>query len=394
MARVDTMTSVLMAAALSAAVTLPVSAQGSAEDGLRRVLLIERDLDLLRGELLGLDELEATIRVDGAETTRPLSDLLGLVRLEASVPANGESPMVEFVDGRRIVGVFDPRLGETAEEGRVSWSSDYLGTLSIPLEEVAAMRLRRGAAIPRLAADAAGDRLLLSNGDAVEGFLASMGSEIVVEPMEGEPLTLEAIRVASVALLNPRAAAEGISLWTSSGSVVEAEAVRMEYPQVNFSSLRSGEVTIPLDELSAICFDERAFVPLARLTPAVSSPSDLPGAVESPAVAEPGAALGLSDVLFRGPVRAVYVLEGRTGIFRAEAEVPAESRLWADLSLVVRVDGREAARHELGNGQWRAEVSVEFARARMLEIAVEEAGRGPIEDVVVLRSPRLAFAGR
>ena len=394
MGRCDTVMSAVIAAALGAAVVVPAAAQGSAEDGLRRVLLIERDLDLLRGELLALDEQEATIRVDGVETTRPLSDLLGLVRLEASVPADGASPMVEFIDGRRIVGVFDPRLGAAAEEDRVSWSSDYLGTLSIPLEEVASMRLRRGAAIPRLAADAAGDRLLLSNGDAVEGFLASMGSEIVVEPMEGEPLTLEAIRVASIALLNPRVAAEGMSLWTSSGSVVEAEAVRMEDPQVNFSSLRSGEVTIPLDELSAICFDERAFVPLARLTPAVSSPSDLPGAVESPAVAEPGAALGLSDVQFRGPVRAVYVLEGRTGIFRAEAEVPAESRLWADLSLVVRVDGREAARHELGNGQWRAEVAVEFARARMLEIAVEEAGRGPIEDVVVLRSPRLAFVGR
>ena len=107
-------------------------------------------------------------------------------------------------------------------------------------------------------------------------------------------------------------------------------------------------------------------------------------------VVEAHRAVGLSDVEMRGPVEARYSLPQGATRFWATAIVPRFAADWADLTITILVDDQIVLEAGMdGTGRSRREIDLPLNHASTLTIRLDEGGRGPIQDVILLQRPML-----
>lgn len=308
-----------------------------------------------------------------------------------ALEADAFEGVLELVNGQRWVGTLVSARGES-----VSWLVEDAVVLEAPLESV------RGAAIhgpidaARASWDGLDDRVLLRNGDVVDGFVALLGASVVVEGAGETPIGL----VSGVLLANPPGAASGTIVRTERGSVLSVGGLTVTATGRVRAEVRAGadadgatgggELVITTGQVRSIGFAPGAYTALASIAPAaVETPG---GLSPEPVRVHPDAALGVGAIELRGPVRVEWRLERGAARFAARAVLPPAAWAWGDCEVVVRTDdGREVQRERLYADRPEAELRAALGGATALTIEIERGRGGAVQDRVVLERAMVSW---
>jgi len=378
------------------ALALP-STVGAAEDFLvflrdgsvREVSVIEFDAQRIRYDDLGpqrelpMDEVLAMVQGRGGT----------LARVARQPIVRRTRGMVEMRSGERIPGLLGASPPEDPE--RFSWIRTPLGDLEIALEDVSRITFTM-ADDPGPIELADGDRVVLANGDRLDGFLDSVGPRIGVIRGTGpdeELIEIPVERVAAVRLVAGEEPPGRTRAWLSDGTVLDVAAIRVgESEGLVIDDQRVGAELLPLDldDLAAVVFDTRGLRPLSTLELDRVDAIGLRYRVQPPMPLNPAAAAGLGTIELRGPMEATWVMPEGARRFAATAVLPEVARTWGDLELVV-LDGREErlrTRMDALNPVMRIDVPISAAERR-LTVRLEAGRYGPVMDWIELRLARV-----
>ena len=346
-----------------------------------------------RGELVALVRVSAStdvskgvgVRDAGRDTLASLERL----RVRASSLTAG---FLTTTDGRRYTGRLGVRSGSASgdaiPEDVVIWMEQEMD-YEFPLEEVASVVLNGAPASVRLALpkDVASDTLLLTNGDVLEGFLASIADEVVLERDDGGETRLEAERINAVVLANPAKERPSVMAWLDDGSLLGGDRLTTKDGRsVSDMPDAPTQMWIPLERVRAVTLRGDRITPLSALS--VASGRVELSAHPDDALLERTPALGARDVLLEGGSETVFTLPAGTQRFAATPMLERGSSSWADCVVVVLVDGVEAVRVPLRGGASIESVNIALPPESLeMTVRVEEGRFGTIHDRVRLSRP-------
>ncbi len=305
---------------------------------------------------------------------------------EAASAATGA---IELIDGTRLAG----RLEGVAADGQsLQWSHDGLGRIDVTLDELAMLWLGRP---PGRSEQPASDRVVLVNGDVIEGFLERLvalrvqGSEQLVEaPLE---------RLAAVVMSNPRRLESLDRLLLTDGSRLGVSSFAIEGDRLRATVALLGgtrQATWPLHAFRRIDLSGSG-LSLVQLT-------DLPwrtitggrvfGVAWPPRVSD-------DQLHLHAPVAVEIELPDGAQRLAARVElaledVPAHARPLADCALIVAVDGAPVLRLSLNSANPAATINLPV-RAGKITFTLDPGLHGPTLDrvrltdaIVLIRVPR------
>lgn len=430
----------LLQLVLTAGLTALAPPATALDAGMRE--LVTTDLTRTPVQVVWLDQNQLVARSpSGAEVRRPLSDVIALLPLRGddapvalssapapAVPARtpagaspGQGPTRPLTttptapstgELRTTAGAVLPGtlLGVEAaagqgEEPTIAWSSPSLGTLRTPLDAIRAIVLRSGAG-PALDARAlnartpgADDSAGLLNGDTLAGFATLRPGPppgLEIEQANAVPLSVPLTRVAWLMLANELEAPKTGQawIWLSDGSVTPVASLRIAREGAVGITLAGDDPASPrpldLDALRAWSPDRSRAVALAQL-PRSTLATDPQRRFTPPARVRSGgspAPLDAPDLELPGPMGVRIELPRGARRVGGEALLPAGARVWGTCELIILEGEQELFRTRLEGTAPIATFNVELrqAGAAPLVIRLEDAGDGPIEDRVILRS--------
>lgn len=308
-----------------------------------------------------------------ARPTRNADDLAGVLVL---------------ADGQRFPGRY---ADSAAPDDSVAWAHPRFGLIVAPIERVAHIESLDPADTPHSAAtERFSDRLSLTNGDALEGFVLSLADPVEIETDAGV-IEVPRARVARVDLASDAITPEGLMLWLDDGSVAALSDARLVDDETLLLTLRDtgGQARYALTSITAASLDAARIVPLSSLRKIREEPLGeralLDGArVEPPRSPTSPSPLAASDIILPEPIAVEFALPDNASHFAAVAELPRDAFPFGDCEFVVSVDNVEVLRERLNPSR----AAVEFAvpvRGSVLRIALEPGEYGPINDRAVLR---------
>jgi len=302
---------------------------------------------------------------------------------------------IELVDGQRYVG----RSAERASEDEsIAWDHRDFGVLWIPLESV--LRVSPAGESPARARENApiSDRVYLTNGDVLTGYLVRAGAEFAVETDSGELSVAPAGLVSLARLANPASDPEGVYLWTNDGSVFAAESVMDLTGERVQVVLRSGEsAALEVSQILGVAFAAERYMPLASLEPHTTLPrsrrwsreasaSPAPGGLDAPLLFAP-------DITIPGAMTLRWSLPRGAVRFGATAVMPPSAFPWGDCEVVVRSGGDIVQRARLNEESPSVEINVDLVSAD-LQIEVLSGANGDVHDEVTLIAPLILLDER
>ncbi len=376
---------VLLGVVAAGAALAPIAPQRGAVAAPDRFLLLRRDHRLETIQLVGIrDQTLVYGDHDQGFASVLLSNCLAIFRAEAA-PADVSGGLLRLADGQRFPG--QAFSGASGADGVLVWDqSSWLGRMEVPLQRIESVVFTQGASIPRMGD---GDRLLLANGDRLEGLVTALGDPILLEVAEDGRRTIQIPldRAAAVRMVTPRQTPSGRRLWLIDGTIIDVSAV-----EVGDDVLRPGglpfvsqQPTKPLSisSLVAVLFDTEGLVPFAALDPVSLKGPPTRYVVPRPEPLDDLAPLGLARVLLKGPISIRYELPSAPSYLMAEARLPPEARTWGDCELLIRDEGRVVFRARLNGDTPVVSIGVTI-HGTQLEIEIAEGAHGPIYDHVVL----------
>jgi hypothetical protein len=271
----------------------------------------------------------------------------------------------------------------------------------------------------------------MTNGDAVEGFVESIG-EVVKVDSGGRMVELSIKQVAVIELSNPEKPASGVRVWLTDGSVAGATGFAPAAGSGEFRLMRptptddAAQVGLSPLDVVGIVPDTARVIPLASL-PVVSEagvgdrlyadPAELRWQGEALGAAwratvgpgEKAPPLDAPDIQLPGPMTVEWTLPAGAARVAGWAEVPPEARVWAEFTLVfegvsARGEVTPLASESMSGSHPVAEFNIELpatgsvggAGLDRLRVSIQPGPRGPIQNRVVLRRALLLVddAGR
>lgn len=334
----------------------------------------------------------------------PLATALALVQWSdaGTMPPSAARPDVRRTGGRimlrsgeRIPGSLIVEPGPPGET--FTWRHRRFGSFEISLDDLDSM-------IPRTSRDPGpveldgGDRVVLANGDLIDGFIAAIGSVVEVE-REGDDGDLSILempieRVAAIRLVaGERDEPKPTRAWFTDGTVLDLTAISVdEDAGLEMASPRiEAKVSLfGLRELAALVLDTRRLISLAGLEIVSVEPIGPRHHAPEPQALEPFAGAMLGPIELAGPVAVTWDLPDGARRFAAEAVLPEQARAWGDLDLVI-LDGREERMRQRIDGDNPAVlIDVPLSGVeRRLTIRLEPGRWGPVMDRIELRVPRV-----
>jgi len=333
---------------------------------------------------------------DNTLQSRPIDQIL---QLRFQQPAAGAAPnpdggtaeassscFVELADGQRLLGQW--RGG--ADEGQaVRLEHATLGQTQIPLNDLRIVRFGGAVEFGEASTD---DRLLLVNGDRLDGFVISVGGgEIAFQPAgapaDADPIKLPLDRVRALRLGNEPALspAEHHVLHLADGSRVYGRELALSGDVVSLRIALPGQVgaqrRLAVDQVARLEFvtPGSRLVNLADLPRQVLADDQVFGRVVRPRAE--GATLHL-----HAPVQLEITLPAGAARVAALAELDIDeggralgTPEWADFNLIVRDPTETLDTWHFDFDHQRAEVNVEVRQTRLI-LKLDPAGNGPIMD--------------
>lgn len=367
----------------------------STHAGVIDFVLIGRDLEMHRVNLVSLNADRAVVQdTAGRESTIATEQFMALAMADAS-PRLPETGLLELTDGQRLPG--DATNNTNEDSDVLAWRHPWLGRLQVPIDDIASVRFQRGAPLPN---PGEADAVLLTNGDRLEGFIASLADPILLELEDGADVRVLEIprrNVASVRMVSPTRQPSGRRAWLADGTIVDFRTVEVEESgRVRLTTVWHDREAAPtrlmIMELAAILFDSTRLLPLAGIQPLSVDGPVTRYEVPPPQVLNEAAVLGLSPIEYRGPLVARYLLPHGATRFAAEAVLPPSSRAWGDYELIVRDHHNERFRRRMNADDPIALINIELpsdSGGSELTIELVEGTYGGIQDRVILNWPML-----
>jgi hypothetical protein len=338
-------------------------------------------------------------RADGA-------DVVSLRRDGAALPPNPDGEHVVFANGDRLPGAVGDLDGERL---RFRLGKE---ALSLPLSALSVVWLAPpdGAEperlLRRLAAEARSrDRVLLRNGDAVEGILTGLDDKALRLEVNRKELTVERAKVAAVALstelnttLKPKAAfgrivlRDGTRLSLASATCADGRTLQGD-------TLFKTKVSFPLDDVVSLTVEGGPAVYLSGLKPRKYEHNPYLGAAW-PYVLDGSADrrdLRLGGNTFDRGIglhaesRLTYDLGGRYRRFEALVGLDDQTGKGGSARIHLLVDGKPAdlGDADLTNPREPLAVRVDVTGAKELTLVVEFGNRGGVRNHVDWANARL-----
>jgi hypothetical protein len=305
-------------------------------------------------------------------------------------PAAGR---LELTDGQVLPGSLTPG----GKDDSVAWRSNLWGPLEVPLDNVATIvtntqRFDAAAQTFRPAEDG----VLLANGDRLEGFVASVTTDVKLE--QGDKVTaLPLSRIDGVRFANPVRPAPGAWVWTADTAAAVSQITLSAGGAYTLAGRIAGATsqptaTEPGESIHAISFDAGVLHALATLPMTVPpARDDTARRWNSPPTVTPGLTpLGAADIELPGPVRVEWTLPRGATRFSAILELPPSARLWGDCEAVIEAVGPSSnavplAREPLNQSRPVAVIIAPLNNATRLRITIDPGPSGPIQDRVFIR---------
>jgi hypothetical protein len=294
--------------------------------------------------------------------------------------------MLRLTDGQLLPG--EAISNARPEDDTLAWNHVWLGRLDVPLDRIRFLRL---ASRPIALTPGDGDRLLLANGDRLDGLVISLGDPISLEVTDdtgSQIIDVPLRRVAALSMITPPRDPVGRRVWFRDGSLLDVRSVRVGddgFVRMDGDWFvdKSGVDSVPLDRIAAVLFHSDRMVPLASLAPSRIDGAEGRYFVPPPAVTSVNAPLGLAGIEFRGPLIARYATPKGATRFAAEARLPLGAHEWGDFDLIVHDDDRVVFRTPLNREFPTATINVPLDGS---ELTIEMTPRrfGPIQDRLVL----------
>lgn len=374
-----------------------------------RALLIDDQLVSRPIVLVSLDERLLTY-TDEQQRRRTLSrsNILALIPEQTfdRVPRRNSPTttpgVLELVDGQRFPGDLLPTGGD---DESIAWTHPSLGQMTFPLERALAF-WRPGTPLSVRSAPPDGptraDTLLLTNGDQLTGFLATIGDPVTIESDAG-PTDLPPERILGARLSNAPEDPVGARLWLDDGTVVRVDKVIIDSGlRASFSAENAAAGSASWSQLRAVALDAGRLRPLSRIRPASHSPARerryAPPivALADDQTSDPSelrlAPLDADDLLLPGPMTVNWVLPESARRIAFSASLADGAAPWGDCELIISIEGVEQARHRLTPDSAAIAISVPIASGRAMSVTVEPGRYGPIRDWVVLSRPLILLA--
>lgn len=391
----------LLLCALDASAAAPTDAGG------RRVLL-DRQLRAQTVDVIGFDSGRVTyVDENGRRRESSPGEILALV--PASLPPAGDpaastpepgapaaptpahAGVLELLTGERYPGDF---AGGVGAQDSIIWRHPRLGRFECPLDAVARAGMTEAgvrfihAPVPPGNPAATLDRVLLLNGDRLDGYLVSF-SDTAEMKIDGESRTFQTPLIAGLALAGGKPERmHGQAVWLEDGTVARVASARTPAPGAVMVSLEGGQsASYPWTSLIAVAFDAGALLPLASIEPRDQQPIGErpmldPLRIRRDAISP--APINAWDIELPGPMRVAWAIPQGASRLACLAELPKAAMPWGDCELVLTIDGKEAFRRRLHQGDPSVEINIPLT-GKELAASVEPGNYGPINDRVFLR---------
>jgi hypothetical protein len=363
--------------------------------------VVESDLSRTPAQILSItDDAVTWLDAAGQPVTRDTGTILGLdgtrgeERSETATVFDViafEPSMLVLVDGRRYTGTLS---GEAGLPETLRWQHPVLGKVDVPLEMIDRLMLQRASLGPvsgeSLPPAEAQDVLLLRNGDRLEGFVAALDRDAVIE-VDGREVAVPMETVYQVALANPRERWAGPMVWLRDGSVLGAGSVRLAERRFTLidngtpgteADAGAGEAVVRAEHVLAVAFDTRELVPVSSL---IESPSRRVSVrdARSPFDAEPIELTGAASLSVDLPAGASRL--------SMTAALPLRARAWGRFEVVLSTDGIVRARLPLSASRPEIDHELDLAGARELTITLETGEFGRVHAMAELREALIAI---
>jgi hypothetical protein len=237
-------------------------------------------------------------------------------------------------------------------------------------------------------ANVAGDRLALTSGDVVQGFLESVtsaGWKITPEGAD-KPLVLPHARIRSAQLANPikvdlRA---GYMAHVYDGSVLMCSDVSTGDKTIALNTTLAGPIEMFVAWVESLDLPTKVgrLAPISSLAWRQSSGGDVFGLPMAPVATEEGISL-------HAPVGITIDLPDGARRFATVAKVASsesDAAEWADMIIIIKLDGKEVERHRLDAKTTEVPINVALT-GLSLTIEVDPSVNGPIMDRLLLEKP-------
>ncbi len=324
-----------------------------------------------------------------------------------SAEAAAEVGLVLVVGGtiRGTVAEFDGR--------QFTVTGTDFGDIRLPLAAVTAVQLTESFSGKLEATESRTDVLILANGDRLSGTVNRIDAEKVQFHSEAlgdrtlERSRVPAIQIAVPAKGRPRAKAPALKITTDGPTAVELYDVTIADGTVTGAVSGGPTLSVPLKRVKLIEVIGGRLIPLETLEPSAYQQHSLDilkwevrrgqNVLGKPmrlrVAAGEQARTFNSGLGVHGPCRVVYNLGGAYTRFMATAGIDESAGQWADVNLVVKVDGKEVFRTD--HVKWREparSVNIPVAGARTLELVVEAGEHYDVQDRVNWALARLLRA--
>jgi hypothetical protein len=227
--------------------------------------------------------------------------------------------------------------------------------------------------------DTSSDRVTLSNGDVVRGFVQNLKPSNLSIQSDNSEITLTWDRVARLDLANPTKIVPATWLRLTDGSRLAAANVSYSAGKLTALVLGNRPLELPAGQVYAIDFAQNhRLVPIAALKSKILSGGEVFGVPFPPIL--------LSDTAqLHAPLALRLDLPAHTTRFAAEAALDPQSLDWADLTLIITDGEKTLFKQRLSAEAPTAAINIPLA-GDTLVIQLDDGVNGPVRDRLRLRA--------
>lgn len=333
---------------------------------------------------------------------------------------------VVLTDGQRLIGrVAEPRSAQSTPTGASAnkpaagenqslvLEISALGStpIAVALEQIARLETLVDTALGNSASDDASlahpanapqdDSVVLLNGDAVHGFVESLGAEVVVQGKSGEPpARFPLARVARIVMANPPTPPSGPRVWLSDGSVIALASGAVDSEDFLSAAGRlGGALHAKPNEVTGLVMDAGLLTPLSECAVAEYHAAPERAWTRPPRTVRGDGPLNAGNIELPGPMTVEWTLPPSAARLSGSVELARSTERWGDCVVVIEDAAAGAPPKRLFNQRLTADapsaafdVALSSAVARpdhRLRVMVQAGENGPILDRVVLVRPML-----
>ena len=279
---------------------------------------------------------------------------------------------------------------------------------SLPLDRIMHIDATKTNANPTPTLDQTTDTIITLNNDIITGFIENIGTHCTIA-LDTRQLTLPLQQIQSIHLANIIESIPGILILTNDGSKLFANTLDADFQHQTTLSLAPNSLglqeeptdtadtwRLPNDLIAGIEVHQcnHYVIGLAELTPTTIEPTGDRAWTPTPTVLKHSTQNpALATIDLQAPVRMVYSLPTDTTRFACTLQAPINQ--WTDCIATITTINAKGHRVELLSVQLNAlhpshEINTPIdPNSKELEIRIEPGEQGPIQDRVLIHSPRL-----